>query len=243
MRTHDIPELTERMVADCRLETASVFFVDAAGADPHVSYLYHSNVSSEAQHSYAARGVFRGDPFVRAADRGAGGRAFIRWGDDELRLGASAHSDYRAFIDHHDIAVVGALSRRITPTLHLVIGAHRVRGTRWRDEVPMAELTHRITHLSDLVVEHLFDDLLGSSAGRVALQIVLPPVSPVGGTSLSGREVEIAALICAGKQNKHVAHALGISLFTVENHLRRMYRKLGIHTRAALVAHFSGRLH
>ena len=58
---------------------------------------------------------------------------------------------------------------------------------------------------------------------------------------LSHREMQIAALICEGKQNKNIAYLLGISEFTVENHLRRIYRKLNIHSRSALVSYFSRR--
>ena len=63
-----------------------------------------------------------------------------------------------------------------------------------------------------------------------------------GDIVLSPRESQIAALICEGKQNKQVAYQLALSEFTVENHLRRIYRKLGVHNRAAMTAKLFGGL-
>lgn len=51
---------------------------------------------------------------------------------------------------------------------------------------------------------------------------------------LSTREREVLALVTAGKSNKEVAGALGISVRTVETHRSRMQRKLGIRSIAAL---------
>jgi DNA-binding CsgD family transcriptional regulator len=40
----------------------------------------------------------------------------------------------------------------------------------------------------------------------------------------------------AGRQNREIAHHLGVSLRTVENHLQRTYEKLGILGRGELQA-------
>ena len=62
------------------------------------------------------------------------------------------------------------------------------------------------------------------------------PAGPDRGPVLSPRESEISQLICAGKQNKEIAYLTGLSVHTIENHLKRIYRKFHIHNRAALVA-------
>lgn len=51
---------------------------------------------------------------------------------------------------------------------------------------------------------------------------------------LSPREIEVALLVTAGRSNKHIAQALGVSPFTVRNQLVAIYGKLGIGTRAEL---------
>lgn len=57
-----------------------------------------------------------------------------------------------------------------------------------------------------------------------------PPVA------LSAREREIARLISAGHTNKTVAAILEISLWTVDTHIRRIFAKLGVRSRSAMVA-------
>jgi DNA-binding NarL/FixJ family response regulator len=52
--------------------------------------------------------------------------------------------------------------------------------------------------------------------------------------ALTGREREIARLAASGQANKSIATQLTLSVRTVENHLQRIYAKLGITTRAAL---------
>ncbi|MER7959791.1 helix-turn-helix transcriptional regulator [Streptomyces sp. NPDC096030] len=59
---------------------------------------------------------------------------------------------------------------------------------------------------------------------------------------LSPREIEIARLIGAGHTNKTIAAVLDISLYTVSTHIRRIFAKLGVSTRAAMIAALSGDL-
>lgn len=55
-------------------------------------------------------------------------------------------------------------------------------------------------------------------------------------SALSPREHEIVEMIGLGLPNKTIAANLGISSWTVSTHLRRMFAKLGVNSRAALVA-------
>ncbi len=53
---------------------------------------------------------------------------------------------------------------------------------------------------------------------------------------LSPRELEIARMIAAGHPNKTIAAVLDISAWTVGTHLRRIFGKLRVTSRAAMVA-------
>ena len=53
--------------------------------------------------------------------------------------------------------------------------------------------------------------------------------------SLSPREREIARMIAKGHPNKVIASVLDISVWTVSTHLRRIFAKLGVTSRAAMV--------
>ena len=54
--------------------------------------------------------------------------------------------------------------------------------------------------------------------------------------SLSPREREIVRMVAQGRPNKVIAAVLNISSWTVCTHLRRIFAKLGVSSRAAMVA-------
>jgi DNA-binding CsgD family transcriptional regulator len=53
---------------------------------------------------------------------------------------------------------------------------------------------------------------------------------------LSPREQEIARMVARGLPNKAIAAVLEISTWTVGTYLRRMFAKLGVTSRAAMIA-------
>jgi len=54
---------------------------------------------------------------------------------------------------------------------------------------------------------------------------------------LSPREQEIALMVARGRTNQAIASALEISAWTVSTHLRRIFAKLAVSSRAEMVAH------
>jgi DNA-binding CsgD family transcriptional regulator len=61
-----------------------------------------------------------------------------------------------------------------------------------------------------------------------------PPLEPA--PLLSPRELEIARMIAKGYPNKTIAAVLEISAWTVCTHIRRVFAKLNVGSRAAMVA-------
>ena len=56
---------------------------------------------------------------------------------------------------------------------------------------------------------------------------------------LSARERQILASLSRGSTNHDIAEALAISLFTVKNHLKRIFRKIGVSNRTQAAARFN----
>lgn len=67
---------------------------------------------------------------------------------------------------------------------------------------------------------------------------IITPAMALGGdaAALTRREREIARLAATGRTNRDIADALVVSLRTVENHLHRVYEKLGVAGREELAA-------
>jgi DNA-binding CsgD family transcriptional regulator len=81
--------------------------------------------------------------------------------------------------------------------------------------------------------EHVLFDL--DVDGERYLLIKIVPHEQ-GGASLSPREREIVRMVAHGHPNKVIAAVLNISAWTVCTHLRRIFAKLGVSSRAAMVA-------
>lgn len=67
------------------------------------------------------------------------------------------------------------------------------------------------------------------SAGRPAPEISRAP--SLHATELTARQKEVLNLLAAGKSNKQIAWALGISEGTVKVHVNAAFRALGVHNR------------
>jgi DNA-binding CsgD family transcriptional regulator len=60
--------------------------------------------------------------------------------------------------------------------------------------------------------------------------------------ALTVRESEVVSWLAAGRTDREIASALGLSPRTVHKHLEHVYRKLGVTTRTAAVMHVVGLL-
>ncbi len=86
----------------------------------------------------------------------------------------------------------------------------------------------------DQVEEVLFEANVG---GESYVLVRCRPKEPT--TILSPRELAIAQLIAKGLPNKCIGDILEISPWTVATHLRRIFIKLSVNSRAAMVARLS----
>jgi DNA-binding CsgD family transcriptional regulator len=80
------------------------------------------------------------------------------------------------------------------------------------------------------------EQLLDIEVDGVRCRLVTEPAETPDDVALSPREREIARMVGAGHTNQAIADALGISAWTVSTHLRRVFGKLGVNSRAAMVA-------
>jgi DNA-binding CsgD family transcriptional regulator len=81
------------------------------------------------------------------------------------------------------------------------------------------------------------DVLLDTEVDGVRCMLIrLQPRNGHAQVVLSPREQEITRMVAAGYPNKTIAAVLDISSWTVGTHLRRVFAKLGVGSRAAMVA-------
>jgi DNA-binding CsgD family transcriptional regulator len=88
-----------------------------------------------------------------------------------------------------------------------------------------------VLHASPLAGNHGGVGIIIEGARPVTLSEVI-----AGAYGLTPREREITALAAQGRSTKQIAHTLDISPFTVQDHLKAVFAKVGVQSRAELVA-------
>ncbi|HEV2845246.1 MAG TPA: helix-turn-helix transcriptional regulator, partial [Thermoanaerobaculia bacterium] len=100
------------------------------------------------------------------------------------------------------------------------------------------QLVGRIAARGDPAVPLEENVILDLEVDGVRFVLVRRPLEPGRADSgLSPREREIVRMVAKGYPNKVIARVLEISSWTVSTHLRRIFAKLGVSSRAAMVAH------
>jgi DNA-binding NarL/FixJ family response regulator len=80
----------------------------------------------------------------------------------------------------------------------------------------------------------------GSVARKVVTAFRQPAPENAGDLKLSEREEEVLRLLARGHRSKEIAEELGIGVGTVNTHIRHIYEKLHVRSRAEAVAKLKG---
>ena len=89
---------------------------------------------------------------------------------------------------------------------------------------------HRI---ADMLRQAVAGELpLSPAAATMVLNHLTDPEEEVPDSPLTRRENDVLALVAVGSSTPEVANRLGISKYTVEDHLKQIYRKLDVSSRA-----------
>jgi two-component system nitrate/nitrite response regulator NarL len=100
-------------------------------------------------------------------------------------------------------------------------------------------ITYGVSVQNDHVEEHLVQEevMLQFEHAGAYYKLVKCRPAPCGRATLSPREQEIVGLVSTGHPNKTIARKLAISQHTVNTHVRRIFGKLGVNSRAEMVAY------
>jgi two-component system response regulator NreC len=148
-----------------------------------------------------------------------------------------------------DVAMPGGSSLTAIRQLHAEAPDTRIVVTTMLDD-PRFAREAIAAGASGYVLKETADRDLPEAIRRAAADetFVTPSVAAVlaaytngGDDALSQREVDVLRLIALGHTNTEIARLLQISIRTVETHRARIHRKLGLATRAELVAYALGR--
>ncbi|AKH70831.1 transcriptional regulator, luxR family [Spongiibacter sp. IMCC21906] len=120
----------------------------------------------------------------------------------------------------------------MSSNLLLVIGVQILtRGRHLQVDSALNSMEAWLSYGRDFIVDQSVDVIRGSI------------IEPGQGSELQDalvcatkREQQVICEVLKGHSNKEIADNLSLSYYTVENHLRRIYKKFGVHSRTALIA-------
>jgi DNA-binding CsgD family transcriptional regulator len=145
--------------------------------------------------------------------------AFREQGERSVR---KVEGESAEFFDHHTLDAGGGM--------HYVV-CERRDVQQFVAEVVAAQPTPQpfsgFVELTDVLLDIEIE-------GVRCIVLKAPPPRPPR-SALTARELEIARMVARGLPNKSIASVLQISTWTVSSHLRRMFAKLGVTTRAEMI--------
>jgi DNA-binding CsgD family transcriptional regulator len=116
------------------------------------------------------------------------------------------------------------------------------RAERALSEVHGHEIVQNLVRALMRRVSELTEPHLDADGGplldyaELGLRCLLIPIGEGGHESLSPREIEVAGMVALGHTNRAIGSMLDISTYTVSAHMRRIFTKLGVSTRAEMIA-------
>lgn len=215
-----------------RGNTKRLRFLYSQGIDSRHIAVYQQGLFTKDPHMLGAEGCLKhGKEFSQAIhfEDSQSDKIINRW------IKHSKTSEYRNYLFGHGIVQTAAFSKRLTPRSYLMVGLlseQRRRLIRLDESANCIKqwIDQCAWNLLDIALEEQYFASTRKNENREHLECLSP------------RERQLSELIAQGFSNKQVASNLDISENTVENHLRKIYRKLGIHNRTSLVAILQGRL-
>ena len=133
-------------------------------------------------------------------------------------------------------SAVGEL-RRAAQAWQTVDAPYELARTRMLVGLASVELGDQDTAALEMeAARHAFKHL-GAAGDLAGLEELSHPRTAQAAAGLTGREIEVLALVSTGKSNRDIATDLFISEKTVARHVSNIFNKLGVSSRAAATAY------
>lgn len=136
--------------------------------------------------------------------------------------------------------------RTFCPRTQIIMLTIEADGARVFESLKAGATGYLVKHVAPEEILEAIREVQGGGApmsSQVARMVVgafrePPPPAMAIETQLTTREAEILRLLARGDRSKEIADKLGIGAGTVNTHVRHIYEKLHVRSRAEAVAHF-----
>jgi DNA-binding CsgD family transcriptional regulator len=226
------------VMGQCGANSITLFVFGGAEGDSQVTYVHTIGVPEDVNDIYR-KSIYRHDPFLASRRALCGRSAATPFVIDRARAESLCDpallEPYQKLMQRFGYCESVAAFRSVTAETLLVAGL--LRQDRGRNHRALAAAT--IGEDLQVLLERVASQVLQSAMRLYHRQA---PASPTvdGHPDLTPRENDVVGHLYRGCSNKQIAARLGLSEFTIENNLRRIYRKFSVHNRTALMAAVGG---
>jgi len=148
----------------------------------------------------------------------------------------SGHATGAVLLGEGDARAAMAVLRRAWAAWRELDAPYEAARVRVLIGLACRELGDHDTATSDLDAARSVFRQLGAAPDIARVEALSPTAGPEAPMGLTGREVEVLALVATGKTNREIAAALVISEHTVARHVQNILAKLGVSSRTAASA-------
>ena len=211
-----------------------------------ISFLFNDGISELLADNYTKR-VCQHDPLLPHAgtpNSDAIRRTEITTRKKLVQLADATYSDtlYQDVLAHAGYKETAAFSHRVSSNLHLVVGlllSNKARNGRHLQLDAASQLTEEWL---SVCADNLIDSSIRHHLYHNSTKLPQPQngfnetAINRGDFGLSQREADVVGELIKGKSNKQISAALTLSEYTVENYLRKIYKKFNVHSRTELIS-------
>ncbi|MFT6552067.1 MAG: DNA-binding CsgD family transcriptional regulator [Zhongshania marina] len=237
----EVCDLASQVLARSQVSNLCVFLYDTKPAQHAVKFLHNQGMSERVRSEYS-RHLWSYDPFLRninaSGDDAVAGPRILERRQLEASDRQRRCEPYWRYMDLIGYQEIVAATHSIAPGLHMVAGVMRqscIRGVRITANRVAADLEGLLQYSSSNYIAQLVRQQMHIDKTVLAEQARLPHRAFTDGV-LTAREIDVVEGVRGGHGNKQIAAALGLSEYTIENHLKRIYRKFNVRSRTSLLA-------
>jgi DNA-binding NarL/FixJ family response regulator len=149
----------------------------------------------------------------------------------------SDHATGAVLLGEGDVRAALVVLRRAEAAWRILDAPYEAARVRVLMGLACRELGDRDTATIELEAARSAFQQLGAAHDLARVETLTPTPGPTAASGLTGRELEVLALVATGRTNREIAAALVISEHTVARHVQNLLAKLGVSSRTAAVAY------
>lgn len=223
----DQQNFAQEIMARSGANNFCLFLFSLCPGQTGVRFICNYGMSEEVTRGYVG-GLWSQDPFLNYSAQQLGQPTSTLLVRRQLEAQQREHRAYWHFIDGVGYRDIIAAIHPFSSEVFLVGGLMRQEGSG-----PSRSIE------SDYTLEAM-NAFTAEAANAMMADWLLPLMSPAEGSTpkpkLTPRERQIVNALAKGFSNKQIAALLSLSQYTVENYLKRLFKKFGVHNRTALLA-------